>query len=120
MAARIHRKLGPSGTGTAHWWQQRLTALALIPLCLFLVGLLPAMAGATYRELVALMQIPATPIALALLVAVGLWHMKLGLQVVIEDYVHHEGWKTGLMIALTFATVLLATAGLVSIVMLAA
>lgn len=119
MAAR-NRRLGPSHTGTGHWWHQRLTAIALVPLTLFLVGLLPNLAGATHREFVALMNIPATPIALILLLGVGLWHMKLGLQVIIEDYVHNEGLKLTLLIAMTFATVLLGTAGLVAIVLLMA
>ncbi len=114
------QRMGPSRTGTSHWWHQRLTAIALIPLTLFLVGLLPSLAGATHREFVALMQIPATPIALVLLIGVGLWHMKLGLQTVIEDYVHHDGLKLTLQIGLAFATVLLGVAGLVAIVMLAA
>ena len=63
-----NHKLGPSKTGTTHWWHQRLTAIALIPLVLFLIGLLPSMAGATYREFSALMQIPVTPVVLVLLV----------------------------------------------------
>lgn len=120
MAGGKHRNLGPAKTGTGHWWHQRLTALALIPLVLFLVGLLPNMAGASYREFRALMHFPVVSILLFLLVGVGLYHMKLGLQVVIEDYVHHEATKVTLQIALVFVTVLLGVAGLVSILMLAA
>lgn len=119
MAAK-KRRLGPAHTGTSHFWHQRLTAIALIPLTLFFVGLLPNLAGATYREFVILMQFPVTPIALALLVGVGLWHMKLGLQTIIEDYIHSEGCKVAAQICMTFATVLLGVAGLVSLVMLAA
>ena len=114
------RRLGPAHTGTGHFWHQRLTAIALIPLTLFFVSLLPNLAGATYTEFVTLMQFPVTPIVLALLVGVGLWHMKLGLQTIIEDYVHSEGCKVALQICMTFATVLLGVAGLVSLVMLAA
>jgi len=115
-----NRKLGPSKTGTTHWWHQRLTAIALIPLVLFVVGLLPNMAGATYREFSALMQIPITPVVLVLLIGAGLYHMKLGVQVVIEDYVHNEPLKMGLQIALTMITFFLAAAGIISIIMLAA
>lgn len=119
MAGGKHPRLGPSRSGTGHWWHQRLTALALIPLVLFFVGLLPNMAGATYREFIALMHIPVAPIALILLVGTGLWHMKLGIQTVLEDYVHTEGLKVALQICLTFATVLLAVAGVLAVVMLA-
>ncbi len=115
-----NRKLGPSKTGTSHWWHQRLTAIALVPLVLFLIGLLPNMAGATYREFTALMQIPITPVVLILLVGAGLYHMKLGLQVVIEDYVHNECLKMALVVSLTLFTFFLAAAGIVSIIMLAA
>jgi succinate dehydrogenase / fumarate reductase membrane anchor subunit len=115
-----NRKLGPSKTGTSHWWHQRLTAIALIPLVLVLVGLLPNMAGATYREFTALMQIPITPVVLLLLVCAGLYHMKLGLQVVIEDYIHNECVKMALVVSLTLFTFFLAAAGIVSIIMLAA
>ncbi|MBC6439028.1 MAG: succinate dehydrogenase, hydrophobic membrane anchor protein [Rhodospirillales bacterium] len=114
-----NRKLGPSKSGTSHWWHQRLTAIALIPLVIFLVGLLPNLADATHREFVALMQIPFTPIALVLLIIAGIYHMKLGLQVVIEDYVHNEPVKVGLIIALTLGSIFLAVAGTVSIIMLA-
>ncbi len=114
------RGLGSSRTGTSHWWRQRLTAIALAPLTVFLVGLLPVLAAATHEEFVEIMRIPVTPVALVLLLAAGLYHMKLGLQVVIEDYVHGEPVKVGLRIALTLATCLLAAAGIVSVVMLAA
>jgi len=120
MASHRPRRLGPAHSGTGHWWHQRLTALALVPLTLFFVGLLPSMAGATYREFVALMHIPVTPVALILLVGVGLWHMQLGVQNVIDDYVHNEALKVGLQIALVFAAVLLGVAGLVAVIMLAA
>ena len=55
MSSKQQRRLGPSRTGTTHFWHQRLTALALIPLTLFFVGLLPNLAGATHREFVTLM-----------------------------------------------------------------
>ena len=113
------RRLGPSKTGTSHWWHQRLTAIALIPLTLFFVGLLPNLAGSTHREFVTLMHFPVTPIVLALLIGTGLWHMKLGLQTIIEDYVHAEGLKLTLLIANSFACVTLGVAGLFAIIMLA-
>ncbi len=115
-----NRKLGPAKTGTSHWWHQRLTAIALIPLVLYLIGLLPNLAGASYREFTALMQVPITPVVLILLVGAGVYHMKLGLQVVIEDYVHNEVCKVALTVTLTLVSFFLAAAGIVSIIMLAA
>jgi succinate dehydrogenase / fumarate reductase membrane anchor subunit len=120
MAAVKRRELGPSRTGTTEFWRQRLTAIALVPLTLFLVGLLPGLAGASYADFRALMHNPIVPILLLLLIGAGLYHMKLGLQVVLEDYVHHEPTKVGLHIALVFVSVLLGVAGLVAILMLAA
>ena len=120
MSSKQQRRLGPSRTGTTHFWHQRLTAIALIPLTLFFVGLLPNLAGATHREFVTLIHFPVTPILLVLLVGVGLWHMKLGLQTIIEDYVHGEGCKLALQITMTFGTVLLGVAGVIALVMLAA
>jgi succinate dehydrogenase / fumarate reductase membrane anchor subunit len=119
MANKKHRDLGSAKSGTEHFWRQRLTAIALIPLVIFFIGLLPQMAGANYQEFRALLGLPVAAVAMVLLVGIGLWHMKLGLQVVIEDYVHHEGLKMGLLIALLLATGLLATAGIVSIILLA-
>ena len=114
------RRLGPSRTGTTHWWRQRLTAVALAPLAVFLVGLLPVLATASHAEFVAIMRDPVVPTGFALLLAAGLYHMQLGLEVVIEDYARGEALRTGLRIALTLTTCLLAAAGIVSVVMLAA
>jgi len=119
MPTKHHRELGSAKAGTEHFWRQRLTAIALIPLVIFFIGLLPQMAGATYGEFRALMSLPVTAIVMVLLVGAGLWHMMLGLQAVLEDYVHHEGWKMGLRIALVLGTGLLAVAGIVSILLLA-
>jgi len=119
MASKHHRELGSAKSGMEHWWRQRLTAIALIPLVIFFVGLLPQMADASYADFRALMSLPLTAIVMVLLVGVGLWHMMLGLQVVLEDYVHHEGWKIGLRIVLVLGTGLLAVAGIVSILLLA-
>lgn len=95
------RGLGSAKSGTEHWWVQRMTALAGIPLVVFLVIFVISHLGATRAEMIASLQNPLVAIALALTFITQLWHMRLGLQVVIEDYIHTP---TNKFLALTFNT----------------
>ena len=90
---------GSAGDGVGHWWQQRLTAMALIPLTAwFVIGLLRR--SAAKFEDVQFWLSQSWPALLALLLVITLaWHSKLGVQVVIEDYVHGKGAKTTLLVA---------------------
>jgi succinate dehydrogenase / fumarate reductase, membrane anchor subunit len=87
------RGSGSAKDGTDHFWRQRLTALANIPLLLFFIGFVVSMRGASQAELVAAVGHPITAVTLIAVLISGLFHMKLGMQVVIEDYVHGEGTK---------------------------
>lgn len=87
------RGSGSAKDGTEHFWRQRLTALANIPLLLFFIGFVVSMRGASQAELVAAVAHPITALMLIAVLISGLVHMKLGMQVVIEDYVHGEGTK---------------------------
>lgn len=87
------RGLGSAKDGTEHFWRQRLTALANVPLLLFFIGFVVSMRGASQSELVAAVGHPITAVTLIAVLISGLLHMKLGMQVVIEDYVHGEGTK---------------------------
>ena len=87
------RGSGSAKDGTEHFWRQRLTALANIPLLLFFIGFVVSMRGASQAELVAAVAHPVTALMLIAVLISGLVHMKLGMQVVIEDYVHGEGTK---------------------------
>ena len=93
------RGLGSANEGTDHFWKQRLTALANIPLTIFLIWLVARYAGADYATVKAAIQQPWIAIPLLLLILSGIYHMRIGMQVIIEDYFHSEGRKV-LMLAL--------------------
>lgn len=96
------RGLGSAREGTMHFWRQRLTAVANIPLVLFLVGLLISLNGASYAETRTALANPFVALMLALAMFSMLYHMRLGMQIVIEDYVHGEGTKLALLMLNTF------------------
>ena len=113
------RGLGSAKTGTEHWWLQRVTAIANIPLVLFMIGFVVAHLGASRAELVASVHHPITAIILALAFLSVLWHMRLGMQVVIEDYVHTPALKLSAILFNTFFTLILGVAALYAIVTMA-
>jgi succinate dehydrogenase / fumarate reductase membrane anchor subunit len=115
--ARV-RGLGSAKDGTHHWWLQRLTAVALVPLTLwFVVGVIGHV-GADQAAVKAWMGSPIQAALMIAFVAVAFHHGQLGMQVVIEDYVHDEGTKLVLLIANTFFTVAVGLASAFAILML--
>ena len=112
--ARV-RGLGSAKDGTHHWWLQRLTAVALVPLTVWFAVSLLRFAPEGQAAVRAWIASPVTMVMLILAIAVGLWHAALGIQVVIEDYVHTEGWRIGMDIAVKFAAALLTVASVVAI-----
>jgi succinate dehydrogenase / fumarate reductase membrane anchor subunit len=101
------RGLGSAREGAGHWWAQRLTAVALVPLCLWFVIGLVGMIGQEHEAVVEWISEPITAGLLVVLIVAAFHHAQLGLQVVIEDYVHHEGLKIAGIMAVKFAAILL-------------
>ncbi len=119
MSLRSHlarvRGLGSAKSGTAHRWSQRLTALALVPLTIWFVASLIGMAGADYYTARAWIGSPMVAGLLILLIVATFYHAYLGLQVVIEDYVHDEGLKIAGLLLVKAAALVLALTGVLAV-----
>ena len=111
--------LGSAKGGSEHWWVQRLSAVALVPLGLWLAISLAAFDSITYPALVVWVQQPMTAVLLILTVLTLVYHSHLGVQVVLEDYVHGPGVKVVSLALSAFAHVFLAVATLFSILKVA-
>ena len=109
------RGLGSARDGLHHWWAQRLTAIALIPLVVWFAISLVMLSGADYDVARAWIGSPLVMVLLILTISIGLHHGQLGMQVVIEDYVHGDGWKLALIVAVRFVAVVFGLAAVVAI-----
>ncbi len=113
------RGLGSAKSGTEHWWMQRLTAIALLPLSLWLVAGLVCHAGSDHAAVSAWLAQPWTAVAMILFLSTMFYHSQLGLQVVIEDYVHGEFSRIASLVLMKFAHVALAAAGIFAVLKVA-
>ena len=102
---------GSAGDGVGHWWSQRVSALALVPLTIWLLVALLRLPLADYAAVSIWMAAGWNPVLLSLTVVVACWHSLLGVQVVIEDYVHTAWLKLALLLASQGAHLLLAVSG---------
>lgn len=103
--------LGSARSGTGHFWLQRLTAIGNLLLILIALPIVIAAAGQEQAQVVAIIGHPLVAIVLLLLLFSICFHMRIGMQVVIEDYVHTEGLKVLALIANTFFTIAVGSAG---------
>lgn len=112
--ARV-RGLGAAREGVGHWTRQRLTAVSNLLLVLWFVFSAMALAGADYEQVRAWLASPLSASLMILLVISIVYHARLGLQVVIEDYVHHEGARLASLAAVTLIAFALAVACIVAV-----
>ena len=113
------RGLGSAKSGLHHWWNQRMTAVAMVPLVIWMVSLCILMTGASYQDALAIAGHPANATVLILFVAVGFWHAILGLQVILEDYVAAEGLRLVLIVVIRMFAIALAALSILSILRVA-
>ncbi|HTW53323.1 MAG TPA: succinate dehydrogenase, hydrophobic membrane anchor protein [Stellaceae bacterium] len=111
--------LGSAKEGVEHWWLQRITAIALVPLAIWFVIAALGMIGADRAAMVAWMHSPMSAVFTVLLIVAAIYHMALGLQVVIEDYIHSEAWKLGLIIVMRLWCIVLVARGILAVLTLA-
>ena len=112
------RGLGSAKDGTGHWWMQRLTALALVPITVWFVVSVIGMAGASYAEFSAWLANPLVAGLFLILIAATFYHAVLGLQVVVEDYLHNEGVKIATLLVIKALGVLLGLTAALSVLRL--
>ncbi|MCS6892657.1 MAG: succinate dehydrogenase, hydrophobic membrane anchor protein [Rhodovarius sp.] len=113
------RGLGSAKAGTRHWWLQRVTSLALLPLMLWFVVAALSLVGADYAEVRAFVAAPLHAVLLLLLIGALFHHMAAGLQVVAEDYIRHEALRLGTILLIKAACVLLAAIAAFSVLRVA-
>jgi succinate dehydrogenase / fumarate reductase membrane anchor subunit len=109
------RGLGSARRGTGHWWAQRLTSVALVPLSLWFVAGILGLIGAGHAAALAWIASPVNAVLLVLMIYAVFHHGQLGLQVMIEDYVHSEWRKVALTIAVKFSALFLGLAAMFAV-----
>ena len=107
--------LGASHHGVEHWWMHRVTAMSNVPLIVAFVIIIASLAGRPYAEAIRILSNPFVALLLILCVISVTNHMRLGMQIVIDDYVHDRGWKIASVIVNNFFAAVVAAACLFSI-----
>lgn len=111
--------LGSAKEGVEHWWRQRITAVALVPLALwFVVGVI-GLVGGDRTAMVAWLHNPTAAMLMILTIVATFYHLALGLQVVIEDYVHGEAAKLATLVVMRLVCAVLVVRGVLAVLKLA-
>ncbi|MDE2392061.1 MAG: succinate dehydrogenase, hydrophobic membrane anchor protein [Rhodospirillales bacterium] len=113
------RGLGSAKSGSAHWWAERVTSIALLPLSLYFVASVIVLLGADHARMVAYMAKPWNSALFLALIAIMFHHLALGVQVVVEDYVPNEAKRLATILVLKGIILFLALASAVSVLKLA-
>ena len=111
--------LGSAKHGFSHWWWQRVTAVALVPLCLWFVYSVLCLVGSGYDAATAWLSSPINATLMLIFVLAMLFHAQTGLQVVIEDYIHTKWMNLTLLLVIKFAAVGLAVLSVISVLKVA-
>ena len=112
------RSLGPSHSGTTDFWRQRITAVALVLLIIPVILVVMMLLGRNQAGAAQILGSPMVAIVMLLFIGASAWHMKIGMQVVIEDYVHNEMAKLAAIMANNFFSVAVALASIYAILKL--
>jgi succinate dehydrogenase / fumarate reductase membrane anchor subunit len=113
------RGLGSARSGLQHWKMQRLTAISNLLLVLWFIFSAMALSGSGYDEVRAWLASPVTASLMVLLIISTFYHARLGLQIVVEDYVHHEGARIASLVAIVLIVLALAVACIVAVLSVA-
>jgi len=110
---------GSAKSGSAHWYAQRVTAVALVLLGLWFAASLACLGSASHGQVTAWLRSPATYVLAVLFLAVGAYHAAIGLQVVVEDYVGAKGLRAAVLLVINFALVGAAVTGVLAVLRIA-
>jgi succinate dehydrogenase / fumarate reductase membrane anchor subunit len=113
------RGLGSARSGAGHWWHERLSSVAAFLLFLWLIASVLRLPDLSYGTVTEWLAEPLAAVPMLLLILVTFWHLKLGLQVIVEDYVHEEGTKLFTIVLLNFFAVGAAALALFSVLKIA-
>jgi succinate dehydrogenase / fumarate reductase membrane anchor subunit len=113
------RGLGSAKDGTHHFVVQRVTAVALVFLSIYVIGLILSLIGGDYASVRATVGHPCNAVLLSAFLIASFWHAKLGMQVIIEDYVHTPGLAMASQLAVVFVCVLAALASVLAVIRIA-
>ncbi len=112
------RGLGSAKSGTGHFWLQRMTAVSNLVLTVIFIGIVISLSGRPYPAAMALLGHPLVSILMLLFILSACVHMRIGMQTILEDYVHHEGFKVLAAMANTFFAIVVGAASVYAVLKL--